>query len=99
MARKKKRKRKSPIAGLTSDLVGFGKMGITAGVTGAAAGMTLAHAGPAAAAAVPIMGGFGTVAGFAGPVALASGGGRALDAVRNLNVEPKRKKRKKMRYY
>jgi len=41
------------------------------------------------------MGGFTTVAGFAGPVALASGGRRALDAVKGLNVEPKRRKRRK----
>jgi len=93
MARRKKRK--SPIKGLQSDLVGFGGMAMTAGVTGAAAGMTLAHAGPAAIPAIPIMGGFTTVAGFAGPVALASGGRRALDAVKGLNVEPKRRKRRK----
>lgn len=95
----RKKKRKSPIQGLTSDLVGFGKMGITAGVTGAAAGGVLAAVGPAAIPAIPIMGGFTTVAGFAGPVALASGGRRALDAVRNLSVEPKRRKRKKLKRY
>lgn len=99
MAKKRKRnKTMSPIKGLRSDLVGFGGMAMTAGVTGAAAGMTLAHAGPAAIPAAPIMAGFGTVAGFAGPVALASGGKRALDAVKGLSVEPKKKKSKKWRY-
>ena len=93
MARKKKRK--SAIAGLTGDLIGFGKMGVVGGVTGATAGGIITAAGPAAAPALPIMGGFSTVASFAGPIALATGGGRALQAVKNLNLKPKKKKRRK----
>ena len=92
MARKK---RKSPIKGLQDDMLGYGKMAMVGGITAATAGGMIAHAGPAAAPAVPMMAGFGTIAGFAGPVALASGGRRALDAVRNISVEPKRRKRRK----
>ena len=92
MARKK---RKSPIKGLQDDMLGYGKMAMVGGITAATAGGVIAHAGPAAAPAVPMMAGFGTISGFAGPVALASGGKRALDAVKGLNVEPKRKKRRK----
>lgn len=96
MARRKKRK--SPIKGLQSDLVGFGGMAMAGGITAATSAGVIAAAGPAAAPALPMMGGFTTIAGFAGPVALASGGKRALDAVKGLSMEPKRKKKKK-RYY
>jgi len=88
----------SPIQGLQSDLLGYGKMAITGGVTAATAGGVIAAGGPGAAAALPMMGGFATIGQFAGPVALASGGKRTLDAVKGLSVEPRRTKKKKWRY-
>lgn len=102
MARKKQKRKSSralsPIQGLQSDMLGFGKMAITGGVTAATAGGVIAAGGPAAAAALPMMGGFATIGQFAGPVALASGGKRALDAVKGLSVEPRKSKKKKWRY-